>query len=302
MASDSTAAILYRNNHDGTFTDRALASGTAFSENGMAQAGMGLAVGDVNADGRFDILKTHFADDVPALYRGLGSGLYEDIATLAGLAVQNRYVQWGAGMPDLDADGRQDLVYVTGNVYPEIEARLPEYPHKSPMVIFRNLDDRRFEDVTARSGPGARVPRSSRGAAFGDVDNDGDVDVVVNDLDGAPQLLRNDGGNAKSSILVKLVGAKSNRDGIGARVRVVAGDLKQVDEVRSGGSYLSQNDLRLHFGLDGRAKVDAIEVRWPSGAVDTVPGAAANRILTIAEGKGLVDQREYSPRHQSRSR
>ena len=283
VASDSTAAILYRNNHDGTFTDRALASGTAFSENGMAQAGMGLAVGDVNADGRFDILKTHFADDVPALYRGLGSGLYEDIATLAGLAVQNRYVQWGAGMPDLDADGRQDLVYVTGNVYPEIEARLPEYPHKSPMVIFRNLDGRRFEDVTARSGPGARVPRSSRGAAFGDVDNDGDVDVLVMNMNERPALLRNDATSEHQWIGVRLVGTRSNRAAIGASVRVTAGGRTQVRPVLSQSSYYSHDDLRLHFGLGERAVADRIEVRWPGGSTTVLERVKAGRVVRIEE-------------------
>jgi hypothetical protein len=283
VASDSTAAILYRNNRDGTFTDRALASGTAFSENGMAQAGMGLAVGDFDADGRFDILKTHFADDIPALYRGLGGGLYEDVATLAGLAVQNRYVQWGAGMPDLDADGRQDLVYVTGNVYPEIEARLPEYPHRSPMVIFRNLDGRRFDDVSSRSGPGPRVARSSRGAAFGDIDNDGDVDVLVMNMNERPALLRNDATGGHQWIGVRLVGTRSNRDAIGASVRVTAAGRTQARPVLSQTSYYSHDDLRLHFGLGGSPAADRIEVRWPNGGTTVLEKVTGGRVVTIRE-------------------
>jgi enediyne biosynthesis protein E4 len=173
VASDSTAAILYRNNRDGTFTDVAVASGAAFNEQGNPQAGMGLAAGDIDADGRIDLLKTHFADDIPSLYRNLGRGMFEDVAVLAGLGVQNRHVEWGAGLPDLDNDGWPDILYVTGNVYPEVERQLPQYPYRGPRIVFRNLGDGRFSDVTAESGSGATTARSSRGAAFGDYDNDG---------------------------------------------------------------------------------------------------------------------------------
>ena len=178
VASDSTAAILYHNSGDGTFTDVALPSGVAFSENGMPQAGMGLAVGDFNADGRLDLLKTHFADDIPALYRSLGNGLFEDAATAAGLGVRNRYVEWGAGMPDLDNDGWPDVFYVTGNVYPEVESHFPSIPIAARPSSFEAPAGSAFEDVTARSGSGVTTPRSSRGAAFGDFDNDGDIDVL----------------------------------------------------------------------------------------------------------------------------
>ena len=193
VATDSTAAILYHNRGDGTFTDVSLPSGVAFSENGMAQAGMGLAVGDFNDDGRLDLLKTHFADDIPALYRNLGKGLFEDTATAAGLGVRNRFVEWGAGLPDLDNDGWPDLVYATGNVYPEVEAHFPEYPHRSPIIVFRNRGNGgTFEDVSDRSGSGVTTPRSSRGAAFGDIDNDGDIDMLVMTMNSPPALLRND--------------------------------------------------------------------------------------------------------------
>jgi enediyne biosynthesis protein E4 len=283
VASDSTAAILYRNNRDGTFSDQALQSGTAFSENGMAQAGMGLAAGDYNADGRLDLFKTHFADDIPALYRNLGKGLFEDVATASGLAVQNRHVEWGAGMPDLDNDGWPDLVYVTGNVYPEVEARLPEYPYKGPIIVFRNRGGARFDDVTAASGPGVTTPRSSRGAAFGDFDNDGDLDVLVMNMNEPPALLRNDYGGSNQSLSVQLDGRVSNRSAIGATVRVTAGGRTQAQAVLSQASYYSHNDLRLHFGLGTHAAAERIEVRWPNGAVTTRERVPAAQLVKIRE-------------------
>ena len=204
VACDSTAAIFYRNNRDGTFTDLALPAGLGYSEFGNAQAGMGVAVGDYDGDGRLDLLKTHFADDIPALYRNLGRGLFEDAATAAGLAVRNRYVEWGGGLPDLDNDGHPDLVYVTGNVYPEIERHFAEYPHRGPRIVFRNRGDGTFEDVTARSGPGALDPHSSRGAAFSDYDQDGDLDLLVMNMNEPPSLLRNDAPRKNGWLGVRL--------------------------------------------------------------------------------------------------
>ena len=233
VACDSTAAILYRNNRDGTFTDAAVASGVAYGEFGSAQAGMGLAVGDYDGDGRLDLLKTHFADDVPALYHNLGRGLFEDVAVAAGLGIQNRYVEWGTGMPDLDNDGRPDLLYVTGNVYPEIERQLPEYPHRGPRVVFRNVDGTRFADVTAGSGPGPTAVHSSRGAAFGDFDNDGDIDVLIMNMNEPPTLLRNDYVGPNGWLEVKLEGTRSNRAGIGATVVVEAGGRRCRSPSRS---------------------------------------------------------------------
>src|SRR5436189_5539063 len=224
VACDSTAAILFHNNHDGTFTDTAVESGVAYSENGTQQAGMGVAVGDFNGDGRLDLFKTHFADDIPALYRGLGKGVFEEVAVASGVGVLNRYVEWGAGMPDLDNDGRPDLVYVTGNVYPEVERVLKQYPHRGPRVLFHNVDGMRFEDVSAASGPGATTPHSSRGAAFGDFDNDGDLDILVFNMNEPPSLLRNDYAGPNHWIGVKLEGTASNRAALGATVLVtVAG-------------------------------------------------------------------------------
>jgi enediyne biosynthesis protein E4 len=288
VACDSTAAILYRNNRDGTFTDVAMASGVAYSEYGNPQAGMGLGVGDVDADGRLDLFKTHFADDVPALYRNLGRGLFEDVATSVGLAVQNRYVQWGGGVHDLDNDGWPDLLYVTGNVYPEIERQLKDYPHRGPRIVFHNRGGASFEDVSARSGPGATTPHSSRGAAFGDFDNDGDLDVLVMNMNEPPSLLRNDLPPQNAWIQVRLQGTRSDRMGLGATVTVTTGERKQAQALLSQGSYYSVDDTRLHFGLGTADKADRIEVRWPSGQVDTLEDVAGRRVVTIREGGALV--------------
>jgi hypothetical protein len=281
VASDSTAAILYRNNRDGTFTDQALRSGAALSEQGSPQAGMGVAVGDVDTDGRLDLLKTHFADDVPALYQALGRGLFEDVAMTAGLGAQNRYVAWGAGLPDLDNDGRADLVYVTGHVYPEVERTLPQYPHRGPRVVFRNTGGR-FVDVTGISG-GAADPRSSRGAAFGDYDNDGDVDMLVMNMNEPPSLLRNGYAGPNHWLSIHLIGTSSSRAPVGAIVTVTAAGQRQSRAVLSQSSYYSVDDFRLHFGLGSASRADRVEIRWPRGATHTVTGVAAQQILTITE-------------------
>jgi hypothetical protein len=283
VACDSTAAILYRNRKDGTFVDVALASGAAVSELGNEQAGMGLAVGDFDRDGVLDLFKTHFADDIPALYRGLGRGQFEDVAIAAGLGVQNRYVEWGAGTPDLDNDGWPDLVYATGNVYPEIEARLPGYPHRGPKVVFRNRGDSRFEDVSGKTGPGAAALHSSRGMAFGDYDDDGDVDALVMNMNEPPSLLRNEYAGPNAWLELALVGTRSNRSGIGATVVVEAGGRRQARAVLSQSSYYSHDDLRLHFGLGSAAKADRIEVRWPSGALQVLENVAAKQRLVVRE-------------------
>jgi enediyne biosynthesis protein E4 len=284
VAADSTAAILYRNNRNGTFSDVAVESGTAYDENGNPQAGMGVAVGDYNRDGLLDVLKTHFADDIPALYRNLGKGLFEDVATAAGLAIVNRYVEWGAGMPDLDNDGLQDLVYVTGNVYPEIERALPQYPHRGPRVVYRNTGQGTFEQVTTQSGA-AEARHSSRGAAFGDVDNDGDIDVLVMNMNEPPSLLRNDYGGGNGWIMVDLEGTASNRSAIGATVTVTAGGHVQSGAVLSQSSYYSHDALRLHFGLGSAARAERVEVRWPTGHTQVIADVASRQVLTVREVK-----------------
>jgi hypothetical protein len=284
VAADSTAAILYRNNRNGTFTDIAVESGTAYDENGNPQAGMGVAVGDYNRDGLLDVLKTHFADDIPALYRNLGKGLFEDVASAAGLGVVNRYVEWGAGMPDLDNDGLHDLVYVTGNVYPEIERALPQYAHRGPRVVFRNTGQGTFEDVTAQSAA-AGAQHSSRGAAFGDVDNDGDIDMLVMNMNEPPSLLRNDYAGGNHWLMVELEGAASNRSAIGAIVSVTAAGRVQTRAVLSQSSYYSHDALRLHFGLGSATKADRVEVRWPNGQRQVLADVAWKQVLRVREGK-----------------
>ena len=286
VASDSTAAILYRNNHDGTFTDVAIPSGAAYSENGNPQAGMGVAAGDYDGDGRLDILKTHFADDVPALYRNLGNLLFEDVATRAGLAVENRFVEWGVGMPDLDLDGRPDIVYLTGSVYPEVEARMPQYPHHGPRVIFRNVANggaSRFENVTTISGPGATALHSSRGAAFGDFDNDGDIDILVMNMNEPPSLLRNDYSGTNHWIELQLIGGPSNRTAIGALVTVTVSGRSSTRALLSQSSYYSHDDVRLHFGLGASRAAQSIVVRWPSGSVQSLQDVAGDRVVSIHE-------------------
>jgi len=284
VACDSTASTFYRNDGDGTFSDRSVESGLAYNEFGTAQAGMGLAMADYDGDGLLDVLKTHFADDIPALYRSLGRGRFEELAGVAGLAVQNRHVEWGAGLPDLDNDGRADVFYVTGNVYPEVEAQMPEYPHRGPRIVFRNRDGTSFEDATGRTGPGASAAHSSRGAAFGDVDNDGDVDVLVMNMNEPPSLLRNDYSGPNGWIQVKLRGRRSNRAGLGATVVVTAAGRRQARPVLSQSSYYSHDDLRLHFGLGSERRAERIEVLWPSGHVDVLTDVEGGRVLTVEEG------------------
>jgi enediyne biosynthesis protein E4 len=287
VACDSTPSFLFRNNRDGTFREQALERGVALSEDGIEQAGMGVATGDFDADGHIDIFKTHFADDTAVLYRNDGKGYFDDVTIRAGLGVETRYISWGTGMQDLDNDGHPDLFVVTGSVYPEIEAKLPQYPHKTPRLIFRNLGNGKFEELIDEAGPGIAATHSSRGCAFGDFDNDGDVDVIVINMNEPPSLLRNDTKGRNNWIKVRLIGTKSNRSAIGARVLARYGNLRQVQEVAAQSSYYSVNDRRLHFGLGEQTGVD-LSIRWPSGAVEEVAKAPINRVVTIREGAGIL--------------
>ncbi|MEN3334002.1 MAG: enediyne biosynthesis protein [Blastocatellia bacterium] len=291
VACDSTASILYRNNGDGTFKDMALETGSAYSEDGQPQAGMGVAVGDYDGDGFSDIFKTHFADDLPALYKNTGRGFFEDASRAAGFE-HTPYIQWGTGLVDLNNDGWPDVFTVTGNVYPEVEHVFKEYPHRSPRLIYRNLGNGRFKEVTAACGPGAREMHSSRGCAFGDYDNDGDIDVLIMNMNEPPSLLRNDYNHsargANNWLTLKLIGTKSNRSAIGARVRLKTGARLQTQEVTSQSSYYSYNDPRLHFGLGANQRAEQIEIRWPSGQTEIIKDIAANQIVTIKEGSGIL--------------
>ena len=287
VACDSTASFLFRNRHDGTFEEVALERGVAVNEDGMEQAGMGVAVGDFDLDGHLDLFKTHFADDTNVLYRNDGKGNFEDVTTRSGIGVETRYVSWGTGMTDLDNDGQPDLFFVTGNVYPEIEPKLPAYPFKTPRVVFRNLGGGKFEELFEQAGPGVVEAHSSRGCAFGDFDNDGDMDVLVVNLHEPPSLLRNDVTGGGNWLKVKLEGVKSNRSAIGARVTVSYGGKREVQEVMSQGSFYSVNDFRLHFGLGTVGVVD-VEVRWPLGGVERFVKVAAGQLVEIKEGAGIV--------------
>jgi hypothetical protein len=289
VAVDSEPSMLFHNNHDGTFTDIGVTAGCAYSEAGHEQAGMGVAVGDYDCDGWLDIFKTNFTDDTCNLYHNNGDGTFSDVTFPSGIAVNSRFVAWGCGFLDYDNDGWADLMQINGHVYPEIAGHDVGQTYKNPRIVYRNMGNGQFKDVSAVMGPGISEHFSSRGAAFGDYDNDGDVDVLVLNMNDLPSLLRNDGGNKQNWIKIKLIGTKCNRTAIGARVRVVIGDHVQMDEVHSGSSVMSQGDLRLHFGMGKAETVDVIEVKWPTtGKLERFPQVKANQILTIREGSGIV--------------
>jgi hypothetical protein len=287
VACDSTPSLLFRYNHDGTFTEDGLASGVALNEDGREQAGMGLGIGDFNLDGKLDILKTHFTDDTPALYVNPGNGSFEDVTVHSGLGMETCYVSWGASIQDLDNDGYPDLFWVTGSVYPEVEKKMPEYPHRTPRVRFRNMGNGMFEQLLQEGGPGISAAHCSRGVAYGDFDNDGDIDILIVNLNEPASLLRNDLKGKDHWIKVKLLGVKSNRSAIGARVLVRYDGKVQGQEVLGQSGFLSVNDRRLHFGLGSARTVD-LEVRWPSGIKQNFKDVASNRLVTVDEIRGIV--------------
>ncbi len=286
VACDSTPSLYFRNNGDGTFTELAAEAGIAYNEHGAEQAGMGVAVADYDNDGWLDLLKTNFIRDYPNLYRNLGKGVFEDVVLPAGLAVNPQYVVWGTGFEDLDNDGWRDVFQVTGHVYPEIQQIDPAESYRGPRLVYRNLGNGRFEDVSHLAGPGVAARHASHGAAFGDFDNDGDIDVLIMNMEEPPSLLRNDLGSDNRWIKVQLEGVRSNRSAIGSVVTVEAGDLRQTAAVSSQTSFLSLNDLRLHFGLGRREAAGRIRVRWASGAVEEFAGAPAGSLVRLVEGSG----------------
>jgi enediyne biosynthesis protein E4 len=294
VANDSTASALYQNRKDGTFSDVAMEAGCALSADGKPQAGMGVSAADYDLDGNLDIVKTNFAGDTPSLYHGIGGGNFEDATFFGGLGKHTQYLGWGCGFFDMDNDGWPDILICNGHVYPEVEQLRTEAGYPQQKILYRNLRNGHFEDVSSQGGSGIMVPVASRGAAFGDFDNDGDIDVVVNTVNDFPQLLRCDSRLENNWLKVKTIGTKSNRSGIGARLRCVThppGETKphsQIDEVRSGGSYISQNDLRVHFGIGKAEKVELLEIRWPSGAVDTLKDVKPNQLIVVKEGAGIV--------------
>jgi enediyne biosynthesis protein E4 len=306
VADDSTASVLYQNKKNGTFVDIATEAGCALSADGKPQAGMGISTGDYDLDGNLDLVKTNFAGDTPTLYHNLGNGTFEDTTYQAGLGKHTQYLGWGCGFFDMDNDGWLDILICNGHVYPEVEQLKTEAGYAQRKLLYKNLRNGTFDDVSYDAGPGISMPSASRGCAFGDFDNDGDLDVVVNTVNDFPQLLRCDSKTGNNWIKVKLIGTKSNRSAIGARLKCVSseagekGPHKQIDEVRSSSGYFSQNDLRVHFGLEKAEKVDLLEIRWPSGTVETFKDIKANQLIFVKEGEGIIRTQKFEPSTKSR--
>ena len=287
LACDSTPSLLLMNNHDGTFREEGFDRGVAVSGDGFEQAGMGVGTGDVGLNGSTSLLVTHFQKEASGLYLNDGEAQFSDITTDARLAVETMYVGWGAAIADFDNDGLPDLFWVTGNVYPEIEKKYPQYPLKWPRILFRNRGDGTFEELTSECGPAVGQKHASRGVAIGDFDNDGDLDILIMNVNETPSLLRNDAPPENHWLKIKLIGTTSNRSAIGARVIVRYGGKIQMQEVLSQSSYLSCNDPRLHFGL-GLASQAEIHVMWPSGKEEKLGQIAVDRLITLKEGFGVV--------------
>jgi hypothetical protein len=289
VANDATPNFAYRNNHDGTFTEMGFTLGFAVNENGIEQGSMGISIGDYDRDGRLDVVVTNFSDDYNTIYHKNPDGTFTDVSRTTKTAEASiPYVGWGTKFFDYDNDGWLDLFIVNGHVYPQIEGAYPGGMYRQRKLVYRNLRDGTFTEVTQALGAALMEPRASRGAAFGDYDDDGDVDVIVNDLDGPPMLLRNDGGSrAGHWISLKLVGTRSNRNAVGAKVWLKAGGLTQVDEVRSGDSYLSHSDWRLHFGLGSTTQVAEVIIRWPNGTTEKLTNLPIDKVVTVVEGKSL---------------
>jgi enediyne biosynthesis protein E4 len=286
VACDSQPSILYHNNHDGTFTDEALTAGVAFNEDGREQAGMGATVGDYNGDGRLDIFKTNFSEDTPTMYRNDGGGEFTDVTRDAGLGKHMQYLGWGTMFFDFDNDGWPDLILANGHVYPEVDKFHLGSDYNEPRLLYHNNGDATFTDVTAEAGPGIPTPAASRGMAVGDLWNDGQIAIVTNNMNQTPSLLVNSVRSGNHWVAVQLIGMKSNRDGIGAKITVHAGGRDHVDEVRSGSSYISQNDLRVHVGVGSATRIDYVEVRWPSGVTERFENVAVDGIRALTEGSG----------------
>ena len=295
VACDSTASILYHNNRDGTFTDVGVTAGAAFNEDGRAQAGMGATVADFDGDGRLDIFKTNFSDDTSTLYRNNGDGTFTDATFSAGLGLHTQYLGWGTMFFDFDNDGWPDLIVANGHVYPEVDKYHLGSSYEEPRILYHNNGDGTFTDVSSSAGAGITIASSARGLAVGDLWNDGKLSVLISNVNAKPSLLVNDARSANHWIGLKLVGTRSNRDAIGAKVTLKVGKRMLVNEVRSGSSYISNSDMRLHFGLGGASKIDLLEVRWPNGSTETFDNQAVDGIRTLKEGSGQASKATSPP-------
>ncbi len=323
VANDSTSATYYVNQKDGTFKDGAIEAGVAYSPDGKPQAGMGVSIGDFNRDGLLDIVKTNFAGDTDSLYMNLGDGSFDDRTYQAGLGINTRLLGWGVSFIDMDNDGWLDILIANGHVYPEVDGTEVDASYAERKYLYRNLRNGQFEDVSLTGGSGITAEVKARGFAIGDFDNDGDMDAVVNCVNAVPQLLRCDSKLNRSWVKIRLVGTKSNKTGIGARIKVTARTgtvvsgplsvvsraadantasspsagikaLTQIEEVRSCNGYFSASDLRIHFGLGEAKKVDLVEVKWPSGMVDTLKDLDVNRLYVVEEGGKILKTLEMA--------
>jgi enediyne biosynthesis protein E4 len=298
VANDSTPSSLYHNNGDGTFTDVAVPAGVAYSNEGQEQAGMGTDFGDYDNDDWLDLVKGNFSDDTKNLYHNNHDGTFTDLTYPAGLGgVGWLFTTFGAKFLDYDNDGWKDIVLANGQVFPQIDHYHTGITYAERSLLFHNRGPRensvKFDEVGLRSGPGFAIKKVGRGLATADYDNDGDLEILVTNMNDSPELLRHARKNPNHSIVVKTIGTRSNRDGLGAKITVAAGGLTQYDEVRSGASYLSSSDLRVHFGLGAATKVDRLEVDWPSGQKDVASGLPADRIVVVQEGKGVVAAKPF---------
>jgi hypothetical protein len=296
VANDSTPKFLYKNLGNGKFQEIGLESGTAVSEDGSEQASMGIAIGDYLHNGFQSLYVTNFSDEYSNLFRNDGNWNFSDMSYKSGVALPSLpYVKWGTVFFDPDNDGWLDLIAVGGHVYPQVDTLPSGARYKEPKVFELNQKNGTFCDASAEAGPAMRIPRVSRGVAAGDLFNDGNVDLVVEDLAGEPMILKNNGIAGRHWVSFELQGTKSNRLAIGARLKIVAGGMTQTEEIHSGGSYLSQSDLRAHFGLNTAAKIDSVEIRWPSGKIETLKNLDGDKFYSVLEGQGIVPADKIRP-------
>jgi hypothetical protein len=296
LANDAGRNYLYQNDGSGHFTDVGFSAGVAVSQDGAEQANMGVALGDYQNSGRFSIAVTHFSDEYAALYRNDGNTGFSDVSYKSGIAPGTApYVGWGDAFFDFDNDGWLDLFLVNGHVYPQVDTGEAGARYREPALLFLNQRDGTFRNISRLVGPALQLPRVSRGVAIGDLFNDGRIDIVVENLKGGPTILRPEGGLPNHWISLELAGARSNRLALNARVKATAGNLVQTSEVRSGGSYLSQNDLRIHFGLGSKDRVDKVEILWPTGKTETLTGLAVDHFYDVKEGEGIVPTESNRP-------